>query len=191
MSESSHFSSRLREPLVETTRKVRRNLMTASVIGVVLTKVGLVPSKISAFGVEFTSSNQRALMIVLAAAIAYFAVSFMVYVYSELTAWKIVIASKEIEEIKEQSKTESYQLFGVDEDEKFRQHLRKIYSRSKPTFYIRLGVELLIPIVFAMYSCFSLINVEIPNDDSKLPTVLEEPATNWSQQELSKAEAAK
>ncbi|WP_114982438.1 hypothetical protein [Idiomarina sp. 017G] len=165
--------------------------MTASVIGVVLTKVGLVPSKISAFGVEFTSSNQRALMIVLAAAIAYFAVSFMVYVYSELTAWKIVIASKEIEEIKEQSKNESYQIFGVDEDEKFRQHLREIYSRSKPTFYIRLGVELLIPIAFAGYSCFSLVNAEIPNDNSKPATVLEKPAINWNQQELSKGEVEK
>lgn len=190
MSESNHFSDRLREPLNETTRKVRRNLMAASVIGVVLTKVGLVPSKISAFGVEFTSSNQQALMTLLAVAIVYFAVSFIVYVYSELTAWKIVIASKEIEEIKEESKSTSRQLYGYDEDDKFRDHLRNVYSRSKATFYTRLGIELMAPIIFAVYSCLSLINVEIPSDKVSQPAAEQEPANKSSQQDASKAGAS-
>ncbi|MDO6446255.1 hypothetical protein Q4493_10775 [Colwellia sp. 1_MG-2023] len=51
--------------------------MAASVIGVVLTKVGLVPTKISAFGVEFSSSNQNALMLLLASAIGYFQLAFL------------------------------------------------------------------------------------------------------------------
>ena len=178
MIESNHFSDRLREPLNETTRKVRRNLMAVSVIGVVLTKVGLVPSKISAFGVEFSSSNQKALMTLLAVAIIYFAVSFIVYVYSELTAWKIVIASKEIEEIKEESKSTSHKLYGYDEDDKFRDHIRKVYSLSKPTFYTRLAIELVAPLIFAVYSFLSLVNVEIPRNK----TAVQEPANKSNQQ---------
>ena len=162
MSENNLFSERLREPLNETTRKVRRNLMAASVIGVVLTKVGLIPSKISAFGVEFTSSNQHALMILLSVAIAYFAVSLVVYVYSELTAWQIVFSSKELEELKAAGKTSS-RLMGrlPDEADKFREYISKIHSKSKPTFYIRLFIELAIPLIFAVYSFNSLINNEL------------------------------
>ncbi|QIR07674.1 hypothetical protein [Salinivibrio costicola] len=121
MSETNHFSERLREPLNETTRKVRRNLMAASVVGIVLTKVGLVPTKISAFGVEFSSSNQQALMLLLASAICYFTVSFIVYVYSELTAWRLVFTSKEMEDIKaEATRSEREFLAGNDHETKFR-----------------------------------------------------------------------
>lgn len=189
MSETNHFSERLREPLNETTRKVRRNLMAASVIGIVLTKVGLVPEKISAFGVEFTSSNQQALMTLLAVAIIYFAISFLVYVYSELTAWKIVIASKEIQDLKEASKSTARLLHGYDEDDKFRDHIRSVYIRSKPMFYTRLAVELGAPLIFAAYSCVSLINAEIPGSNKSAESV-QEPVNKSSQQDTSRAGAS-
>ena len=182
MSDNNHFSDRLREPLNETTRKVRRNLMAASVIGVVLTKVGLVPSKISAFGVEFTSANQQALMTLLAAAIGYFAISFLVYVYSELTAWQIVLTSKELEDFKEASKNSGARMFGTAEDDKFRDHIKHIHFKSKPTFYLRLMVELLIPLVFAAYSVVSLINTETPKT-VQLKPVVQKPANKQINQD--------
>ena len=175
MSDTNHLSDRLREPLNETTRKVRRNLMAASVIGVVLTKVGLVPSKITAFGVEFTSANQQALMTLLAAAIGYFAISFLVYVYSELTAWQIVLTSKELEEFKEASITSSQGIFGNDENKKFRKHIEYIHFKSKPTFYLRLIVELLIPLIFAFYSGVALVNMDTSKSVNTKPAV-QEPA---------------
>ncbi|KPZ60350.1 hypothetical protein [Pseudoalteromonas sp. P1-7a] len=189
MSDTNHFSERLREPLNETTRKVRRNLMAASVIGVVITKVGLVPTKISAFGVEFTSSNQQALMLLLAAAIAYFAISFLVYVYSELTAWQIVITSKEIEELREISEKERSSVFGSVEEDKFRDHVKHIYFKSKPTFYIRLGVELAIPIIFAIYSCIALLNVNIPVK-GEVPVSVQEPTNKSSKKDAQTTRAS-
>lgn len=175
MAETNHFSERLREPLNETTRKARRNLMGAALLGVVITKVGLVPEKISAFGVEFTSANQHALLILLIAAILYFAFSFVVYVYSELTAWQIVFTSKEIEALKEESKDSSLKKISRsaisymdrnDEEEniRFKEHVRFLYFRSKPTFYLRLSVELVIPIVFAAYSCYALATFDVTSN---------------------------
>lgn len=172
MAETNHFSERLREPLNETTRKARRNLMGAALLGVVITKVGLVPEKISAFGVEFTSANQQALLMLLIAAILYFAFSFVVYVYSELTAWQIVFTSKEIEALKEESKENSLKkvsrgsisyMVKNDEEEniRFKEHVRFLYFRSKPTFYLRLSVELVIPIIFAAYSCYALATFDV------------------------------
>lgn len=178
MAETNHFSERLREPLNETTRKTRRNLMGSALLGVVITKVGLVPEKISAFGVEFTSANQQALLMLLIAAILYFTFSFSVYVYSELTAWQIVFTSKEIEALKEEGKDHplrkisrsgiSY-MNSKDEEEgiRFKEHVRFLYFRSKPTFYLRLSVELVIPIIFAAYSCYALATFDVlPSKDA-------------------------
>jgi membrane-anchored glycerophosphoryl diester phosphodiesterase (GDPDase) len=147
MADTDHFSERLREPLNETTRKVRRNLLASALLGIVITRVGLVPEKFSAFGVEFTSANQQALITLLIAVVLYFSVSFLVYVYSELTAWQIVFTSKELEALKEASKSEASlrrvsrgHISFIDtsteaEDVKFREHVRFLYQRSRPTFY--------------------------------------------------------
>jgi membrane-anchored glycerophosphoryl diester phosphodiesterase (GDPDase) len=176
MADTDHFSERLREPLNETTRKVRRNLLASALLGIVITRVGLVPEKFSAFGVEFTSANQQALITLLIAVVLYFSVSFLVYVYSELTAWQIVFTSKELEALKEASKSEASlrrvsrgHISFIDtsteaEDVKFREHVRFLYQRSRPTFYLRLSVELVIPIVFALYSCYTLATFEVSQD---------------------------
>ena len=174
MAETNHFTERLREPLNDTTRKTRRNLLASAVVGVVITRVGLVPEKISAFGIEFTSANQQALIALLIAIILYFSVSFFVYVYSELTAWQIVFTSQEIEALKDENikKFQSFASYGREakEEEKFREHVRFLYFRSKPTFYLRLFVELVIPIVFAAYSCYTLITFDMPVGKKPIPS---------------------
>jgi len=167
MSNSNLFSDRLREPLNETSRKARRNLMAASVIGVIISKVGLIPSKIAAFGVEFDSADQQALIYLLAASVAYFTICFAVYVYSELTAWKIVFASKEIEELKEASQTTSMLLHGFNEADKFKEHIKKVLNNTKSAFNVRLFIELGIPIIFATFSFISLLSYDAPEKTNK------------------------
>jgi hypothetical protein len=49
---SSPEQIRLRDPLAEVTRRERRLLLGASIIGLTVAKTGLVPTKISALGVE-------------------------------------------------------------------------------------------------------------------------------------------
>lgn len=159
MSTTNPFSDRLREPLNETTRKTRRNLLAASVIGVVISKVGLVPAKISAFGIEFTSANQESLILLLAFSIAYFGITFVVYLYSELIAWQLVFRSKELENLKEEAKRDASGL--RDDRERFyNEKARHTYFQARPTFFIRIFVELAIPIIFAIYSGIALLETK-------------------------------
>lgn len=181
MSNSNPFSDRLREPLNETTRKARRNLLASAVVGVVIAKVGLVPTKISAFGVDFTSANQESLLLLLACAIAYFAITFVVYLYSELIAWQLVFRSKEIEQLKEEANREARGRYS-DMDMYFHERTRRTYFQAKPAFFIRIFIELFIPIAFAAYSAVTLLNTE--------PSSVVEPANKSSQQDTSKVGAS-
>lgn len=150
----NHFTDRLREPLNETTRKSRRNLLAVSVLGIVTAKVGLVPTKISAFGVEFSSSNLEALMTLLALSIAYFLVTFAVYIVSELQAWQLLITSKQLEEFKAvaERKRSYNEQYHDDIEHDFSLRVEMVYSKTKPIFYTRLLVEIFIPAMLALYS---------------------------------------
>jgi len=162
MSTSNPFSDRLREPLNETTRRARRNLLAASVIGVIIAKVGLVPSKISAFGIDFTEANQQSLISLLALVIAYFGVTFVVYLYSELIAWQLVFRSEELKRLKEESERKRSDL-SSDAELYFHDKARFTYFQARPTFFLRIFVELIVPVVFAIYAAIVLLNTELPD----------------------------
>ncbi|HFQ5022781.1 TPA: hypothetical protein ACGUOQ_004217 [Vibrio vulnificus] len=159
-----HFTDRLREPLNETTRKARRNLLAVSVVGIVTTKVGLVPTKISAFGVEFSSSNLESLMTLLALAITYFLVTFVVYIISELQGWQLLISSKQLEQFKQEAKNSPLPFSSSrtsEMEEYFHRKLNSVYSKTKPIFYTRLLVEVFIPAIVAIYSIIATARMDV------------------------------
>jgi hypothetical protein len=57
----------------------RRLLLRVSTIGITLVKTGLVPSKIFALGIEFTSTDQRSFLAIIALVTIYFLVAFAIY----------------------------------------------------------------------------------------------------------------
>ncbi|HHF3262362.1 hypothetical protein NB501_07960 [Vibrio alginolyticus] len=159
-----HFTNRLREPLNETTRKARRNLLAASVLGIVTAKVGLVPTKVSAFGVEFSSSNIEALMTLLALSITYFLITFIVYIISELQGWQLLIVSKELSELKDKKISTSNVIFETKSSKieaEFQDRMYSVYSRTKPVFYSRLFVEVFVPFVIAIYSIVATSRLDV------------------------------
>lgn len=161
MPTSNSFSDRLREPLNETSRKVRRNLLAASVIGVFIAKVGLIPSKFSVLGIEFSEANQEALLTLLIFVIAYFVITFLVYVSSELVAWQMIFRSEEMERLQNQARRREGSI--DSEHEKYLwEKARYTYFQAKPAFFLRLLVEVAIPVVFAVYSAVALYNLEPP-----------------------------
>ena len=164
MAISNVFSDRLREPLNETTRKVRRNLLAASVVGVILSKVGLIPSKFSAFGIEFSESNQDALMSLLVFVILYFSITFLAYVYSELIAWQLIFRSEEMERLEKQSRR-SPESIDSEHEKYLWEKARHTYFQAKPTFFLRLIVEIAIPLIFAFYSAITLYSMEPPKSE--------------------------
>ena len=69
----------LRDPLEPVTRKERLYLLAVSSVGLFVEYTGLVPTKISALGIEFPKTNQNALLYVLALIILYFLAAFVIY----------------------------------------------------------------------------------------------------------------
>ena len=89
MSSESPLDISLRDPLSEVTRKERKMLLGISVLSIFITKTGLIPSKISAFGIDFEKTDQQAFQIVMAFVVVYFLVAFFLYGLSDFLAWRI------------------------------------------------------------------------------------------------------
>jgi len=89
MPESDHIEILLKDPLSEITRKERRSLLGVSAIGIAMVKTGLVPTKIPAFGIEFSQTNKLSFFIVLAAIVFYFLLAFLVYAIPDFLAWRM------------------------------------------------------------------------------------------------------
>ncbi|HHF2988726.1 TPA: hypothetical protein ACPJ0P_004761 [Vibrio alginolyticus] len=85
----ANLANILKDPFTETTRKVRNHLMVAGLIGVLVADVGLIPSKISALGIEFTGVEQANLLKLLFGVMIYYVATFTIYSISELSASKL------------------------------------------------------------------------------------------------------
>src|ERR1700689_2155843 len=90
------------DTLSEVTRKQRRNLIIASVVGFLVSKVGLLPTRIVVLDLEFSALSQRGFMIMVGAVISYFLLAFVIYGTSDFFAWR-----KRCQDYEEQSETES------------------------------------------------------------------------------------
>ena len=85
------FEAKVRDPLSQVTRNERRSLLAVSTLGITLVVTGLVPTKIEALGVEFTQTDQKALLAIIAISTAYFLVAFTIYAVSDFIAWRFMI----------------------------------------------------------------------------------------------------
>lgn len=81
------FSTILKDPLSDVTRKERVYLLVTSTIGIAIAKTGLIPSRISALGIQFEEANQSALLLLLGSVAAYFLVAFIIYAVADFFAW--------------------------------------------------------------------------------------------------------
>ena len=67
------------DPLSEMTRKERRYLLVTSLISMAITWGGIIPEKISAFGIQLSSIEQRRLLLLICGIIVYFLAGFLIY----------------------------------------------------------------------------------------------------------------
>ena len=93
--------SSLSDPLSELARKERRNLLAASTLGIAIAKVGLVPEKISALGIDFSSTNKGALLLLLVGLVVYFLLSFLIYGLADFARWRREVLSSELDVIQD------------------------------------------------------------------------------------------
>lgn len=77
----------LGDPLREVTRKERRALLGLCMVAIVVVKTGLIPTKISAVGIEFSSTHQESLLFILGLIVLYFFLGFLLYAITDFIAW--------------------------------------------------------------------------------------------------------
>ena len=91
----------LDDPLKEVTRKERKMLLAVSVLAIVLVKTGLVPTKISALGVEFNETHQQALLLIVSLVDIYFLSAFVIYASTDFFVWRKAIVKASRDEIRQ------------------------------------------------------------------------------------------
>lgn len=89
--EAGTAPARFGDPLSEVTRAERKTLLLVSAIGIVMELTGLVPSKITTFGVEFSEADQNLLLGLFGGVVIYFLVAFLVYAWSDFLAWNATV----------------------------------------------------------------------------------------------------
>ena len=81
----------LQDALTATTRRIRTALLVFSVLGFIMKKTGLVPSKIAGLGIEFTADHRTSLTLIVLLATLYFLVAFVVYALADFSKWQLTL----------------------------------------------------------------------------------------------------
>ena len=157
----ANWTSLLSDPLAEVTRKERRNLLIASVVGIHVGLLGLVPSKLSALGIDFTPPAQQQFVWLVAAVVSYFLVAFAVYASADWFAWwnkyktYLIDAVHEIETWS-QSDQERY-----DEIHNHVPQMLWLRRWSNPIAFTRVAFEFGVPVVAGVFSVSTLLSAKI------------------------------
>ena len=77
------------DPLSEVTRKERRALLGVSALGMAMSATGLIPTKISALGIEFPPTEQASFVWAITGVVFFYLIAFIVYAWSDYISWKI------------------------------------------------------------------------------------------------------
>ena len=173
MSAKDHTSIILKDPLSDLSRKERRSLLATAAVGLVIVEADVLPSKISALGIEFDSTNQAVLLIAIACVIGYFLSAFAIYAWSDFLAWRLSITESALEAIRDFSRPRVNDLVHADRavvprsekeskvlEDQFVEHIGYLgrWNRlSKPTAIVRGCFEFLLPIVFGIVAIVEIL----------------------------------
>jgi hypothetical protein len=92
MTGNNHFEDFHKDFLSERTYRERHVLLVWSAIVLAIVLTGLVPSKISALGIEFSLASQKTMFWLMAALIVYLLLSFLIHAWADLVAYKTLYA---------------------------------------------------------------------------------------------------
>jgi hypothetical protein len=154
---------RVQDPLSSVTRNERKMLLFVSAIGITMVKIGLVPDKITALGIEFSQTNQLSLMILLVVINIYFLAAFLSYASSDYAAWKLSYYNSILDLEKEREERDKDGLFGLMEDppkyttQPFYIYRKSWIKASRPISAIRAVLEFIVPVIFSIYSIVILL----------------------------------
>jgi hypothetical protein len=87
------------DPLSEVTRRDRKALLAACIVGLAISAGGLVPERIETFGITVSAQQEDSLLYLLAGVICYFLLAFGVYAWADLKH-RAAVAAKHRERLR-------------------------------------------------------------------------------------------
>ncbi len=165
------LENRLSGFMTELTVRERRILLAVCAIGLTIAKIGLVPTKITALGIEFSATNQQTMLAILAVIIAYFLLAFVVYAAGDYLAsetryaksaregaWEWIAGQQPVQKLQET----------VDSEKKV--ELLRVYAKypfPNPKTVVgvrwaRIFVDLIIPPLLAILTILILVTTKPP-----------------------------
>ncbi|MCD4724549.1 MAG: hypothetical protein K8R63_06860 [Bacteroidales bacterium] len=159
----------LKDPLSPISRKTRRNLLISSLITVFIVYSGLIPTKITSLGIEFSNANKSYILIVLGCVVVYFITAFYVSGIADYRIWK-QLANEESPYLTAKSRIiELDELLSYDVESQEEKHnmiveraqLKKELPKNKIDrnigFIRSLGFEILLPFLIGTVAVGSVL----------------------------------
>jgi hypothetical protein len=148
----------LGDPLSDVSRRERRSLLASSTIAVLTAHAGLIPRQVSALGIELTSLDRSAFLILFAAVVIYFLVAFAIYGFSDFLVWRHKYHEyQQKAEVAAQNWTQEDQ-HAYDELRRYVPSIAWLYRISKPAAYFRIAFEFPLPVLVGLYAIYALLS---------------------------------
>jgi len=156
---------RVCDPLSDVTRRERRALLGISLLGITIASSGLIPKEIEALGVKFSTSDQRALLMVLAAVTAYFLVAFLIYAASDFLTWRLSLKTAVHELMKTAREQDEYDKHIEQEiDDNIRERYPSLHVSHRmviPVSRMRATFEFLVPLLVGLCAIIVLLRAHV------------------------------
>ena len=143
--------------LTDIARKERRNLLFASTVGIFIAHLGLVPSKVSALGVDFNAPEQSSFLVLVALTVTYFVGAFAIYGLADYFIWRTRYHDYEIA-----AEMEGMNWTPDDQEEhdlvqSFAPRIDWLHRLVPKLIYTRVSFDFLLPIVVGLYAVTALV----------------------------------
>ncbi|EGQ8122399.1 hypothetical protein V9R51_003742 [Vibrio cholerae] len=151
------IAERLKIPLGAVAIANRKQLLLFSVLGIIVTVVGVMPAKITMLGIEFDTSNQQAFLVLLTLSVVYYLISFVVSMLSDLMSWKVLFTLNKEKLLMNLNDFDISHLTRAQVLEQMKLENSTI-NQSKLLFSVRILVDVVVPITLSLFSAFCLVS---------------------------------
>ncbi|ENM5764292.1 hypothetical protein V9R53_003991 [Vibrio mimicus] len=148
------------DPLSDVTRRERRMLLAVSMLGIFLARAGIVPTKVSALGIELSTSDQKTFLLIIGASLLYFVTAFVLYALSDFIVWKKSILSDQVQQF---STTDFIpdNLPRFEFESRLYQKNKVWYSATKPVSICRAFFEFILPILVGLAALVFVVQLAL------------------------------
>ncbi|EKO3709026.1 hypothetical protein LO977_003331 [Vibrio metschnikovii] len=158
------MSINLNDPLSEVTRKERKVLLGLSMVSLFFSQAGILPSKISALGIELKTTDQNEILYLMSIALFYFVCAFFLYAISDFMVWRKAITKENRSQFQKMILVEysnppsnPIECDMQSEDARLAKKNRIWVTLTKPISIARGLFEFVLPVIFGFYAIIMML----------------------------------